>query len=94
MVKLRVHESWKIVPLWQRLSKRFVVDYYAVINKSLYEGEHPGGALWHISGPAWWDKHRYERRIYILVGKRPDLHLLVVSENDIDQVMEEVKWVI
>jgi len=92
MVKFRVIDSWRLVPLWEGLRKIEGLScyFYAILNGSIAIGENPSGQLTYITGEDWFALHRDTLRFYVLVGKRPFLFLIVVEAGIPEELIEGI----
>ncbi len=94
MVKLRVREYWPLLPLFMGLQEfpEVRVHYYAVEHNKLYGALSPGagGHIQVVARPMW-ALYKNQSRFYILIGKRPHLHLIVVLGEELDNCIRYVE---
>jgi len=94
MVKFRVEDSWRLVPLWEGLNSIDGLScyFYCILHGSIAIGENPSGQFTLIEGSEWFSFHRDTLRFYVLVGKRPFLFLIVVEAGIPEELIEGIMY--
>ncbi|KKN51645.1 hypothetical protein LCGC14_0620530 [marine sediment metagenome] len=94
MVKLRIREYWPLLPLFMGLREfpGVRVHYYAVEHNKLYTAHTPGAGVYiQMDAYAVWVLYQNQPRFYVLIGKRPHLHLVIVLGEELDDCIRYVK---
>lgn len=94
MVKFRITAYWPLLPLVMGLREfpEVQVHYYAVEGNELFTARTPGAGVYMLmDAQAVWVLYQNQSRFYVLIGKRPHLHLVIVLGEELDDCIRYVK---